>query len=154
MILLSALLRLSGRNTFQAKNNVQLLILWCLYTSVLTYFAVNYSNIQMKISRFFFFFFFFFLCSYSACKEEHHHTVWSFVKVYRSWNWRQTRLTNYGRRWVISALCRFGLDRFGPGSCRPNLDSIFVLLFFCLFTSNYGRVGQYECVRVVRDGFR
>ena len=38
---------------------------------------VNYSDVQMKMSRLLVF-----LCSYSACKEEHHNTVWSFVKVY------------------------------------------------------------------------
>ena len=137
------------RNTFKAKNKAHLLILWHLYTFIPTNFAVNYSYVQMKVFRLLFF-----LCSHSACSEEHHHTVWSFVIVFRSWNRTQTRLTNYGRRWVISALCRFGLCGFGFGSFRPNLDSNFVfgLLFINLY--RYGRVGQNECVREVRGGFR
>ena len=52
-----------------------------------------------------------------------------------------------------SALCRFGLCCFGPGSFRPNLDSNFVFLLF-INLYRYGRVGQYECVRVLRGGFR
>ena len=32
------------------KSNVELLILWHLYTSLLTNFAVNYSDVQMKIA--------------------------------------------------------------------------------------------------------
>ena len=43
-------------------------MLWHLFTSILT--NVNYSDVQMKISRLLVF-----LCSYCACKEEHHHTA-------------------------------------------------------------------------------
>ena len=144
LILLSAKLRLSERPTSKAKNKAQLLIVWHLYTSVLTNFAVNFKCTSRLL---------FFLSSYSACKE-HHHMVWSFVKVYRSWNWTQTRFTNYGRRRVISALRRFGLGGFGHGSFRPTLDSNFFSFFLFINLYHYGRVGQYGCVRVVRGGFR
>ena len=39
----------------------------------------------------------------------------------------------YGRRSVISALCRFGLGRFDHESFRPYLDSNFVFFFIFFF---------------------
>ena len=51
-------------------------------------------------------------------------------------------------------MCRFGLGGFGPGSFRHNLDSNFVFYFLFINLYHYGRVGQYECVRIVRGGFR
>ena len=51
-------------------------------------------------------------------------------------------------------LCRFYLGCFGLGSFRPNLDSKFFFFSVNINLYHYGRVGQYELIRVVRGGFR
>ena len=129
-----------------------LLILWHLYTSVRANVAVNYRDVQMKISRLLFF-----LCSYSACKEEHHH-VRSLVKVkdreteHRTGSQVMAGAVSFRPCVEILFLGGGGGGAGGHFGLICRVGSSFFPLFINLY--HYGRVGQYGCVRVVTGGFR